>query len=139
MLKESLDNFIDYFRNDFLPHFPNDTALDERKLIKAAREFYSKKGSEESIKFLFRVLYDKDVQIFYPKENILKTSDGKWQIPQSVKVVLSASNANFDVTLLNSRQGIGSESNAICKIENAVKTVDRGIKDRKSTRLNSSH
>lgn len=125
--EESLDSFIDYFRNDFLPYFPNDIALDERKLIKAAREFYSKKGSEESIKFLFRVLYDKDIQISYPKENILKASDGKWQVPQSVKVVLSPANLNFDVSLLNSRQAIGSESNAICKVEKAIKTIDNGI------------
>jgi hypothetical protein len=44
-IDRTTDDFIEYFRKDFLPNFPPDVALDERKLIKSAREFYSKKGS----------------------------------------------------------------------------------------------
>lgn len=123
----SVDNFINYFKNDFLPFFPTEVALDERKLIKLAREFYAEKGSEESTKFLFRVLYNKDLEIYYPKQNILRASDGKWQKPQSIKIVLSPSNSNFDVQLLQRRMGIGDTSNASCIIETASKTIDKGL------------
>ncbi len=123
----SVDSFINYFKNDFLPFFPNDVALDEKKLIKLARQFYSEKGTEESTKFLFRVLYNKDLEIYYPKQNILRASDGKWQKPQSIKVILSPSNENFDVELLQRRQGIGDTSNASCIIETATKTIDKGL------------
>src|ERR1017187_1181478 len=76
------NQFLQYFINDFLPYFPNNPALDERKLLKIARQFYQKKGTIESIQFLFRALYNKEADVYYPKENILKISDGKWNIPQ---------------------------------------------------------
>lgn len=121
------DDFIDYFKKDFLPYFPDTIALDEKKLLKVANKFYKKKGSEESVKFLFRVLYNKDAQIFYPKQNILKASDGKWQLPQSLKISLSANNQGFDVQQLKGRVGIGSTSNATCVIESVNKTVDSSL------------
>jgi len=123
----TLDGFIQYYINDFLPYFPNDVALDERKLIKAARNFYQKKGSVESIQFLFRVLYNKEANIFFPKDYILKASNGKWMQPQALRLVLTADNLNFDVNQLVGRQGLGSQSNASCVIESASKTIDQGL------------
>lgn len=123
-INRTTDEFLDYFRKDFLPNFPSEIALDERKLIKTAREFYSKKGSVESIKFLFRVLYDKEVEIFYPKEQVLRASDGRWNLPRSIKVVLSAQNDTLDLNLLEKCVGIGSVSRARCRIEAVKKFVD---------------
>ncbi len=119
--------FIQYYINDFLPNFPNNVALDEAKLIKAARNFYQKKGSIESIQFLFRVLYGKEADIYFPKENILKLSDGKWVLPQALRIVLSAPYMTFDTNLLVGRQGLGSSSNTACIIESATKTVDPSL------------
>lgn len=121
------DAFIQYFINDFLPYFPNDVALDERKLIKVARQFYQQKGTPESIQFLFRVLYGKEADIYFPKENILKASDGKWTRPQSLRLLLDQANSSFDVQQLVNRIGIGSNSAAQCVIEAANKTVDPNL------------
>jgi hypothetical protein len=119
--------FIQYFVNDFLPYFPQEIVADQRKLIKAAREFYVSKGSLNSLLFLFRVLYGLDASVFLPKENILKASDGKWQIPQALRIVLSSQNQNFDVAELKMRQGVGSLSNATCIIESAAHTIDPSL------------
>jgi hypothetical protein len=35
---------------------------------------------------LFRILYDEEISIFYPKTVILKPSDGKWELPITVKI-----------------------------------------------------
>jgi hypothetical protein len=121
------DGFIQYFINDFLPYFPNDTVLDSRKLIKAARNFYQKKGSVESVQFLFRVLYGKEADIYYPKNQVLRCSDGKWYLPRALRLVLSEDNVGFNVNLLVGRQGLGSNSNASCVIESATLTVDQGL------------
>ena len=86
-IDRTLDGFLQYYVNDFLPYFPNDIALDKRKLIKLAREFYLKKGSIESIQFLFRVLYNLEADIFFPKEHVLKASDGKWKLPQALRLI----------------------------------------------------
>jgi hypothetical protein len=120
-------DFIQYFINDFLPYFPNDVALDERKLIKVARQFYQEKGTPQSIQFLFRVLYGKDADIYFPKQNILKTSDGKWTRPQALRLLLDSANSTFDVNQLVQRVGVGSNSDAQCVIEAAYKTVDPNL------------
>jgi hypothetical protein len=80
------EGFLTYFKSELLPFFPERTELELTKILKGAKEFYLKKGTEDSIKWLFRVLFNKEANIFYPKEDILKASDGKWQLPKSIKV-----------------------------------------------------
>ncbi|MGH7744228.1 MAG: hypothetical protein ACREQ5_05325 [Candidatus Dormibacteria bacterium] len=118
------DQFLQYFQNDFLPYFPQATALDTRKLLKAATKFYQTKGSQDSVEFLFRVLYNLSADVSLPKNNILRLSDGKWTLPQSIKLSLSSQNQTFNVSLLEGRLGTGSESNTICVIESVTVAVD---------------
>lgn len=120
------DEFIQHFRNEFLPYFPEEILADKPKLIKQIREFYQKKGSEESLKFLFRVLYKQDIEVLYPKENILKASDGKWKLPLAVRLTTSNTSTSFDVSTLDKRLAYGSVSRASCVIEAAYRTVDSG-------------
>lgn len=121
------EQFIQYFLNDFLPFFPNEPALDERKLIKIARQFYQKKGSMESIQFLFRVLFNKEADIFYPSDNILRASNGKWVLPQALTLVVTNQDSSFNIAQLVGRQGVGSVSNATCVIESATFAIDPGL------------
>jgi hypothetical protein len=120
------EEFIDYFVNKFLPYFPKDLLSDKAKLIKNINDFYSKKGSVESLKFLFRVLYNEDIQVFLPKENILRASDGKWRIPQALRLTVENTSANFDLSTIKKRLAIGRESRATCVIESAYRTVEVG-------------
>lgn len=117
-------DFIKYFKTKFLPYFPDDILADKTKLIKCAREFYQKKGSLESLKFLFRVLYGEDIEVLYPKENILIASDGKWVIPRAFRLTVANTPADFDPTTLVGRLVTGSESQATCVVESASRTVD---------------
>lgn len=80
------DGFLTYFKNELLPYFPERGELELTKILKGAKEFYQKKGTEQSIKWLFRVLFNKEANVFYPKDDILRASDGKWQLPKSIKV-----------------------------------------------------
>jgi len=121
-IDRTLDQFIDYYKRDFLPNFPKETALSEAKLLKTAREFYSKKGSKESIEYLFRVIYNKEVNIFYPKEQVIRSSAGRWNIPISIKV--SAQNITFDPTLLVKRKITGLTSHTTCVVESVDVYVD---------------
>ena len=85
---------VDYFRKELIPNFDLNLAkdrqtgesLNERVLIKHIKEFYDSKGTENSIKFLFRILFDKEATIFYPKVNLLKPSDGLWTIDKTIDV-----------------------------------------------------
>jgi len=79
---KDLDLVDDYYLNEIakevLPYFPKEILLDKRTFIKNVGEFYRSKGTPESVKFLFRILYNEDIEIYFPKEQILKVSDGKW-------------------------------------------------------------
>ena len=123
-IDRTLDEFITYFKHQFLPNFPENSELDIRKLIKNARRFHSEKGSPESIKFLFNALYDRAVEIYYPKDNILRASDGRWNLPQAIQLILSPENETIQIGLLESRLCTGSLSRATCIIENAYRKID---------------
>jgi hypothetical protein len=124
-IDSTLDPFIRLFKQELLPYFPERSELDLVKILKGARNFYIKKGSEESVKWLFRVLFGQDVEIYYPKQQILIASDGKWKLPQAFQLTLSANNQSIDPNLLEKHKATGSISKATCVIESANKTVDR--------------
>lgn len=82
-------DLITYFKSKIIPNFPEETELSTEKLIKAARSFYSKKGTPDSFKFLFRVLYGQEIEVYFPKEDILRASDGKWKLPQALRLSIA--------------------------------------------------
>lgn len=118
------DEFVRYFKQELLPYFPEKTSLDIKKILKSAREFYSQKGSEESIKWLFKALFDEDIEVNYPKEQILIASDGKWKLPRAFRITVGETNKNLDVNLLEKRLVTGNTSGATCVIESANRTID---------------
>jgi len=124
-IDETLPSFIRLFKKELLPYFPETSTLDLVKILKSAREFYVKKGSVESVQWLFRTLFGEDIEIYYPKEQILIASDGKWKLPQAFNLTLSAANESIDVNLLEKHKAEGSISKATCVIESANRTIDR--------------
>lgn len=123
-IDNTLDPFIRLFKKELLPYFPETTTLDLVKILKGAREFYVKKGSTESVQWLFKTLFGEDIEVYYPKEQILIASDGKWKLPQAFNLTLSAENDTIDVNLLEKHKAEGSISKATCVIESANKTID---------------
>ena len=126
-IDETLDPFVRLFKQELLPYFPETTTLDLVKILKGAREFYVKKGSVESVKWLFRVLFGAEVEIYYPKQQILIASDGKWKLPQAFQLTLSDANLALDVNLLEKHKATGNISGATCIIESANKTIDKAF------------
>ncbi len=108
--------FIDYFINDFLPFFPKDILIDKARAVKYAKQFYQAKGTPASYKFLFKILYNSDFDVFYTKESVLRASAGTWYIAKSLKL------ASLDDNLLNIKQYrlLGEYSKAIATVENSV-------------------
>lgn len=74
----SMDEFQQQFFNSFLPFIPKDTALNKESLIKNILPIFLSKGSEKSYKLLFRMLFGEEIKLQYPKNNILRASDGRW-------------------------------------------------------------
>lgn len=76
-IDETLDEFVDYFRETYIKNFPFTKAdgINEKSLIKNIGDFYRSKGSIASFRLLFRILYDTEIEIDFPKDRILKLSE----------------------------------------------------------------
>ena len=70
--------FLQKLYDNYITYIPDIVIADRTLLLKHAKEFYRSRGSEKSIKFLLRILFDKESEVYLPKRDILKTSDGKW-------------------------------------------------------------
>ena len=87
----TLDSFIKYFKKEVAINFPN-PVVNERFLLQHMKDHYLAKGSEASFKFLFRVLFDKDVTLEYPSRQMLRASDGRWNQDVSIFARVNAGN-----------------------------------------------
>lgn len=92
----SLDSFVNQFIKELSNDIPVNLVEDKRMLIKNLREFYLSRGSEASYKFLFKVLFNRDAELYYPSAQILRVSDGKWV--QDVSVFVQVPKGGRDLT-----------------------------------------
>lgn len=71
--------FLTQLKSDLAKDFPSTTSVDDRTLLRMLYLFYLSKGSTEAIETYFKVfLNTTNVEVLYPKDNMLRTSDGKW-------------------------------------------------------------
>ncbi len=82
----SLDQFENSFFNTFASLLPRDVAVDKEFLIKNVLPLYLSKGNEASFKLLFRMLFNDEVSILQPRNNILRASDGKWTVDNILRI-----------------------------------------------------
>ena len=110
------DQFLQYFVNDFLPYFPQEALIDQKVAIKIARQLYQTKGTPASYKFLFKILFNSDFDLFYTKDAVLKASDGKWYVTKSLKL------ASSDLRFLNIKNYrlFGENSKSFATVENSI-------------------
>ena len=123
-IDRTLDDFITHFRYTYMKSMPRDILADEKLLFKYIRNFYHNKGNEASFRFLFKVLFNEDVEFYYPKTDILKCSDGKWQQLITIKVAQSLiTNIQnvFNVTLH------GLTSGAVAQVDSVFAYTERGL------------
>jgi len=118
---ETFNKFIDYYINQFLPNFPADCLADKSKLIRAAKELYSRKGTPASYQFLFRALYNSDADIFLTRDVIFKASDGKWYVSKSLRL---ATNDEQWLSIENYRL-FGLTSKSIATVERSIAVGNR--------------
>ena len=83
---DSIEQFQTNFLNTYAPLVPQDAVVDKAFLIKKVLPLYLTKGSIKSFELLFRLLYGTEVNITFPKDNILRASDGKWTVENVVRI-----------------------------------------------------
>jgi len=120
-ISETTDQYLEYFRRDLLHNIPTDILADKALLAKHIKEFNKARGSFKSYKLMFRALFNEDVEINYPADQILKVSDGDYRIDRYL--VTSYDSAHYQFI---GRTIKGQESFAECLVEDVVRRVIRG-------------
>jgi hypothetical protein len=114
-----ISQFLDNFRNEFFKTIPDNlsSGINKRNLIKNIKSLYKLKGTQKGHEVFFRILFNNQSETFYPREQMLKVSDGKWNT-QTVLRVLSTQGETLS---LIGRQIKGRTSNATAIVENVEK------------------
>jgi len=72
------DSLLTELQNEIGIAVPRDFATNPRMFYKRLVEFYRSRGTPESITSFFRMIYDDEVETYFPFIDILNPSDGAW-------------------------------------------------------------
>jgi hypothetical protein len=122
-LDKADDDYLNLIKRDLMPYFPENILADKRLFLKLITNFYKSNGTPDSVKFLFRALYNENIDIYYPKDDILKASDGKWVLPLALRIDTDDNNIfNIEKTKIT-----GRISKATAIVEKVIQSVDRQL------------
>tara|TARA_B100000519_G_scaffold104323_1_gene90474 strand:+ start:2604 stop:5186 length:2583 start_codon:yes stop_codon:yes gene_type:complete len=84
---KTIQGFLTKFRNSFLTSIPDSlhSSINKRNLIKNIKSLYQAKGTKRASEIFFKLLFNEDAEIRYPKDNILRVSDGKWDTKKVIR------------------------------------------------------
>jgi sugar lactone lactonase YvrE len=119
----TLDSFVEYFRREFMINIPKDVLADKRLLVKHIRDFYRTRGSKFSYDFLFYALFNRQIELVYPGDYILRASDGRWVR----ETILRVGNPYSTLpTNLDGRNIVGAVSGATARVQKVTRVVVLG-------------
>ena len=114
--------------NTFLKYIPKNILADKTLILKHIKDFYRAKGTEKATRFLMRVMFNAEIDFYYPKKDILRASDGKWFIQKTLRIkdivikkldgtVVSSENTFYDLERFINTRIKGNTSNATATVE----------------------
>ena len=116
--------FLSRFRTQYLNDFPanifdfSDTK-NFKTILKNIKQFYRAKGTEKSVKFLFRLLYNSYVEFYYPKKDLMRASGDLWVEPVSIKIKNIVSTNAFQL-----KNGVVYQTNASNAIISSARVLE---------------
>jgi len=119
-----ISNFLTKFRNEFLNSLPENlnSNVNKRNLIKNVKSLYRAKGTNRGHELFFKLLFNEDSETIYPREQMLRASDGKWDSQLIMRAIqTSAQKLTGETADLIGRTITGETSGATAVIENEFK------------------
>lgn len=93
---KTVDKYVEFLKGELYSTLPTDIQANKRFVARKYRDFLQNKGNEESYKFLFRTIYDENIELKYPGEDILRVSDGNFEKTQIIRAVIENEDTIFD-------------------------------------------
>ena len=115
------DRFLNQFKSEFASTLPKrlESSTNIATLYKNLMDFYRAKGTEDSFKMLFRILYGEEIELYYPKDDILTLSGGTYSPEKRIRV----QNTDNIEELVN-RKIYGATSGVCAVVERVVRTYE---------------
>ena len=109
-----LDQFIRSFQKEYAYTFPQNLydTTNRSTLLKNLLQFYQAVGTEDSFKMLFRLLFDEDIEIYYPKTDMLIASGGHYRQQARIQV-----NYVENLNSIENKKIVGANSGAYGTVE----------------------
>jgi hypothetical protein len=85
------EHLLTELQNEIGTAVPRDFAVDARTFYKRLIEFYRSRGTPESITSFFRMIYDDEVETYFPFVDLFNPSDGDWT-DQTVDIIANQAN-----------------------------------------------
>lgn len=89
------EEFLVYFKEKYLKNIQFDTNTNIRQLVKHSLDLYRAKGTERAIDLLFRLVFGTNAEVYYPAEDVFRTSVGKWVKPTYLEVSINEESVKF--------------------------------------------
>jgi len=115
-IDNTLEEFLEYFQQKYLYGIPFNVIANKRFLLKHILDVYRSKGTIQSYKLLFKLLYNQDVEVYLPGNDVLRVSDGTWREPQYLEV-----SDNGDLNALLGKTIVGVTTGTTAIVENYTK------------------
>ena len=91
------EGILKSYKKELYPNIRDSASVDLRMFIQHLKDFYRSKGSEKSVRTLFRLLFDQEnLDLYYPKNDLLKISDGKWSQDVVLQLIYDSNYLNFN-------------------------------------------
>ena len=83
----TISDFLSQMKEEFLNTIPADTddAVSTRKLIKNIKSLYRAKGTAKAHKAFFRILFNETAEVYTPTDDMLRVSDGSWNVQTFIR------------------------------------------------------
>ena len=88
-IDNTTEDFLKYFQKDFMPNIDLASLQNSRLTIKNIKDLYKKKGTEESLQFLMRVLYAQDAEIRYPVKELITVGESGYSQQRKMRVTMT--------------------------------------------------
>mgnify|MGYP001449508712 CR=1 FL=1 len=88
----TISDFLSQMKEEFLNTIPTDTddSLSTRKLIKNIKSLYRAKGTAKAHQAFFRILFNEPSEVYTPADDMLRVSDGSWNVQTFIRCTQTA-------------------------------------------------
>ena len=123
-IDKTVDDFVQYFTRELMVAIPEYVLSDKRLLAQRINDLYRAKGTQQSYELLFRILYNEPAEIYYPKVDLLRSSDGKYDKRTVIKVIENSGDAFklIGQTITQAADTSNGISLATARVESVIKT-----------------